>query len=372
MTRIVAGFGALMLVLSVFTLVALRWTWPMLETYRMAPRVAYAALPDLAAGAYDQPSMWLARPDLASDPARYLPPGITHERQGQAYVFFLHPTTFLGRNHWNAPIDHADSRMRAKLAVRSMASVFNDEAAVWAPRYRQAAMGTFLVDRPESQQALAVAELDARAAFATFLRSIPPGAPIVLAGHSQGALIAMHLLRDTVRGTPLAGRVVAAYLTGWPVSSRHDLPLTGMVACTRADQTGCIMAWTTFADPADTRQVVAMASHYPTLDGQHDDGAPLCTNPLTAGAAQGAPAQANRGSLAMGDELRGRSLVWPSVGARCDPASGMLLVSNPPHLGDAVASGNNYTMYDFALFWRNLRGDIAGREAAWRREQHAP
>ena len=157
---------------------------------RMAPRVAYAALPDLAAGAYDQPSMWLARPDLASDPARYLPPGVAHERQGQAYVFFLHPTTFLGRNHWNAPIDHADSRMRAKLAVRSMASVFNDEAAVWAPRYRQAAMGTFLVDRPESQQALAVAELDARAAFATFLRSIPPGAPIVLAGHSQGALIA--------------------------------------------------------------------------------------------------------------------------------------------------------------------------------------
>ena len=111
-----------------------------------------------------------------------------------------------------------------------------------------------------------------------------------------------------------------------------------------------------------------MASHYPALDGHHADDAPLCTNPLTAGSAPGASGNANRGSLAIGDENRGPALVVPSVGARCDAASGVLLMSNPPHLGDQVLPGNNYTMYDFALFWRNLRADIAGREAAWQRE----
>lgn len=369
-TRILAGFGLLMVALTLIAIVGLRWSWPVLETWRMAPRVAYAALPTLPADTWDQRAMWIARPDLADDPSRYLPPGVGHERRGQAYVFFLHPTTFMGRNHWNAPIDHADSRMRADLAVRSMASVFNDEAGIYAPRYRQAAQGTFLIDRPASQQALALAEGDARAAFTTFLRTIPPGAPIVLAGHSQGALIMLRLLRDLVRGTPVASRIVAVYLAGWRVSPHHDLPMTGMMACSRADQANCVMAWVTFGDPADPRQVLDAASHYSALDGSHSEDPPLCTNPLTAGHDPIAPDSANLGSLVTGDELRRPALVRPSVGARCADDSGLLLVSNPPHLGDEVMPGNNYSMYDFALFWRNLRVDVARRETAWLREHH--
>jgi hypothetical protein len=369
-TRIVAWFGLLMMALTLVAIVVLHWTWPVLESWRLAPRVPFETLPLLSADAYDSPAMWIARPDLPDDPARYLPPGIRHERRGAAYVFFLHPTTFMGRNHWNAPIRHADSRMRADLAVRSMASVFNDQAGIYAPRYRQAAMGTFLVDRPESQQALALAESDAHTAFAAFLRMIPRGAPIIMAGHSQGALITLHLLRDTVRGTPVAPRIVAVYLAGWQVSPRHDLPMTGMEACAQADQAHCVMAWMTFADPADPRQVLTMAAHYPALDGSHDHGGMVCTNPLTGGHGPSAPDSANRGSLVTGDELRRPALVQPSVGARCAADSGLLLVANPPHLGDDVMPGNNYTMYDFALFWRNLRTDIAAREAAWLREHH--
>jgi len=368
--RVLAGFALLLVALSLIAAIALRQTWPALEAYGLAPRVAFRPQPALPPGAYDLPEMWLARPGMAHDPAQYLPPGIGHLRRGEAYVFFLHPTTFLSRTHWNAPLDHLNSRMRAELAVRSMASVFNDEAGIWAPHYRQAALGTFMVDRPESKRALALAESDVRSAFATFLEQIPPHAPIVLAGHNQGALIALHLLRDGVRGTPIARRIVAVYLTGWPVSPRHDLPQTGMPACTRADQAGCVMAWMTFADPADPRQILAMASHYPALDGARADDRPLCTNPLTGGAALSAPAGANRGSLAIGDELRQPSLVLPSVGARCDPASGLLIVTTPPHLGDHVRPGNDFTAYDLALFWRNLRSDVAAREAAWQRAGH--
>jgi len=369
MARILAGFALLFAGLVVVTAVMLRWAWPMLETWRMAPRVAFEALPALPADAYAQSAMWLARPDLAGDPARAMPPGLASGRRGRAYVFFLHPSTYLGRDHWNAPLDHRDSQMRARLAVRSMASVFNDEAAVYAPRYRQAALGTFLVDTGASQSALALAERDARAAFATFVRSIPPDAPIVMAGDSQGALITLHLLRDVVRGTPLAARIVAVYLAGWPVSPRHDLPLTAMRACNRADQTGCVMAWMTFAEPADPQPTLASTAHYPALDGSFADDPPLCSNPLTGGAAPAAPASMNRGSFATGDELSDGALVRPSVGARCE--RGVLLVTNPPHLGDLVMPGNNYGMYDFALFWRNLRSDVALREAAWLRARGA-
>lgn len=366
-TRMVIAFGLLMVALVMIEGAVLHWTMPLLETWRLAPRVAFEAMPGLSANAYDQPAMWLARPDMAGDAARYLPPGVAHLRRGRAFVFFLHPTTFMGRNHWNAPLDHADSRMRANLAVRSIASAFNDEAGIYAPRYRQATAGAFLVDRPESRRALAIAEGDARIAFAAFLQHIPRDAPIVLAGHSEGALIALHILRDMVRGTPNARRVVAVYLAGWRVSPRHDLPQTGMAACTRADQAGCVMAWMTFADPADPREAMAMASRFPAADGTYTDDRTLCTNPLTAGLGAMAPGSANLGSLAIGDELRPPALLMASVGARCDQGSGLLMITNPPHLGDEVMPGNNYSMYDFALFWRNVRADVARRDAAWLR-----
>lgn len=376
MKRMLAGFALLMVGLIGIEAMALRWGWLELESWRMAPRVAFEALPALPGDAYEWPSRWIARPDLPRDPAQYLPPGIGHERHGRAFVFVLHPTTFMGRNHWNAPIDHANSRMRAELSVRSTASVFNDEAGVYAPRYRQAALGTFLADRPESQRALALAEGDARMALTTFLHTIPAAAPIVLVGHGQGALILMRLIRDMVRGTPLSARVIAVYLAGWPVSPRHDLPMMGMSACTRADQAGCVMAWMSFAKPADPREALAMAMHYPTLDGVLPSAGPsaggdrpLCTNPLTGGETPDAPVSANLGSIALGDEVRGQALVRPSTGAQCDRDSGLLLIMAPPHLGDEIMPGNNYTAYDFALFWRNLRSDIARREGVWLHEQ---
>ena len=358
-----AGFALLMLGLTGLAMIGLSWGWPQMEAWRLAPRVPFKPLPALGDNPYAAPAMWIARPDIASDPAQYLPPGVRHDRKGAAFVFFLHPTTYDGRRSWNAPLDHPGSRLRAELSTRVMASAFNDEAGIYAPRYRQAALGAFLAEGPNPQRALALAQGDARLALATFLRAVPPSAPIVLAGHDQGALILMHLIHDM--GTPIAARVVAVYLAGWPISARHDLSQMGLPACTHADQAGCVMAWTSFARPADSREIWAMASNFPPLDGKPRDDVPLCTNPLNGGTAIDAPASANRGSLAVNDEHHPARLVLPSVGAHCNPATGLLNIDAPPHLGDDVMPGNNYSVYDFPLFWRNLRDDVARREATW-------
>ena len=369
MTRMLTWFALLMVGMTGLAMVGLSWGWPRLEVWLLTPRVPFTAQPALPDDAYAAPAMWIARPGPASnpagDPAQFLPPAITHVRKGAAYVFFLHATTYEGRKSWNAPLDHPNSRMRAELSVRSSASVFNDEAAIYAPRYRQAALGTFLADGPDQQRALALAQGDARLALAAFLRAVPAGAPIVFVGRGQGALILMRLIRDMVRGTPLSARVIATYLTGWPVSARHDLPTLGMPACTQADQAGCVMAWTTFATPPDPREVVAMAANYPALDGKMRDDAPLCTNPLNGGASIDAPATANLGSLAMSDERHPATLVRALVGARCARDKGLLIIDRPRHIGDDVMPGNNFSFYDFPLFWLNLRGDIARREATW-------
>jgi len=54
------------------------------------------------------------------------------------------------------------------------------------------------------------------------------------------------------------------------------------------------------------------------------------------------------------------------VGARCD--NGLLLLDGEiPALGPFVLPGNNYHVYDYALFWAPVRQDAERRLAAWKR-----
>jgi hypothetical protein len=57
------------------------------------------------------------------------------------------------------------------------------------------------------------------------------------------------------------------------------------------------------------------------------------------------------------------------VPARCDAKDGgrgFLLIGDPPELGNYVLPGNNYHVYDYSLFWANIRADAVRRLAAWR------
>ncbi|WP_370631693.1 DUF3089 domain-containing protein [Novosphingobium sp. FKTRR1] len=359
---------AILIVVVLAALLALRFWAADLTRMAFVPQGHFVALPPLAADAYDKPAAWIARPDLPTDPARFLPEGIARKPAGHAAVFFIHPTSLLARDHWNASVDDPDSKGRANLFVQVMASPFNAVGGIWAPRYRQAAFGSFLTDKPDSKQALDAAYRDVVLAFDAFVRQAPADAPIVLVGHSQGAVHLLHLLQQRVNGTPLSRRIVAAYIIGWPVSVRHDLPRTGLVACTAPDQTACAMSWMSFAEPADPAMLRDSFRHYPPLDGSTArEAATLCTNPLNGGSAPAAPASANLGTLVPGDDWLSRKMIARAVPARCDPATGLLLIGDAPSLGQYVLPGNNYHVYDIPLFWANVRADVERRVAAWER-----
>jgi hypothetical protein len=335
------------------------------------PTTRFVPQPPLATGAYDDPAMWpamwIARPGLGGKtPSRWLPPGQTPAAAPSgAAVFFVHPTSYLEKAQWNAPLDDPRSRRLAALFVQGMASPFNAGADLWAPRYRQAAFGAFLTDDPRADKALDIAYGDLLAAFDTFLAGIGKDRPIVLAGHSQGALHLKRLLRDRVAGTPLAQRIAAAYVIGWPVSLAHDLPAMGLPACERAGQSGCVVGWLSFAEPADTRMLLKAYADRPGLDGRPVGGSPfLCTNPLTGNRGGAADATADLGTLVPDLDRQTGRLVPGMVPARCGP-DGILYIGPPPDLGPYVGPGNNYHVYDIPLFWANLRTDAAKRVTAW-------
>jgi hypothetical protein len=328
----------------------------------MVPGAPFKGGPPPVTSAYAKPEMWLARPDMKDNPSLWTPAGVARSGSPQASVFFIHPTSYLEKSAWNAPLDHEESQWRARLFVRSQASAFNQVGEIWAPKYRQATFGAFLTTKADARKALDFAYRDVLSAFDAFLAQAPKDRPIILAGHSQGSLHLMRLLRERVAGTPLADRVAAAYVVGWPVSATADLPALGLPPCETRAQSRCILSWQSFAEPADPKMVTDVydASSGPT--GLARAGSPmLCVNPLTGVRGGEAPVTANLGMLKPNDKLTDGTLEIPAVGARCDVRGFLLIGEDGPELGPYVLPGNNYHVYDYALFWRNIRDDAAAR-----------
>ena len=336
--------------------------WDRLLSLSFVPGVSFERSAVGAAPDFARPEGWLSRPDLPQDPARWLPDGMARTANPQVAVFYVSPTTFLGRDRWNAPLTDNEANERLRLFASSQASAFNAVGAIWAPRYRQATIGAFLSDGADAQKALDFAYQDIARGFDAFLAQIPRNRPIVLAGHSQGSLHLMRLLQEKVAGKPVADRIVAAYLPGWPISITADLPALGLPGCAAPGQAGCILSWQAFADGGDPR---LLTKHFDTTTGL--TGAPrkgtamLCVNPLTGAPGTAALATANKGALVPRTGLHGADLVPAKVPARCDPRGLLLIGDAPAGYGAYVLPGGNFHVFDYALFWANLRADVEAR-----------
>ncbi len=366
-----------LILLALAVLFVLRMFAEELTELALVPDVEFTEQAALEDNAYQDPAMWFSRPGKGvNDPARWQPAAAAGSEPapetGDAEatppfaVFFIHPTSFLDNDAWNAPLGDEESQTRARLMVRGMASAFNRASEIWAPRYRQATYGAFLTDAPEAGRALDAAYTDIEAAFDYFIDSVPEDMPIVLAGHSQGGYHVVRLLTEKLKGTDLMDRVAVAYPIGMPISIQTDLPALGLPACATAQQAGCVASWASFAEPADPGQYLRLYNSTPGIDGQSRTGTPiLCVNPLTGTLNGEADAARNLGTLVPEDDLASGELVAASVPARCDPESGILLVGDPPELGQYVLPGNNYHVYDIPLFWRNLQQDVVNRVRQW-------
>ena len=119
-----------------------------------------------------------------------------------------------------------------------------------------------------------------------------------------------------------------------------------------------------FAEPANPELVLNSYEGSAGLTGakrKRDDI--LCVNPLTGTQDGAAPPAANNGTLVPSADLRSATLQPGLVGARCD--KGLLILEGAiPPLGPYVLPGNNYHVYDYALFWDAIRADALRRLAA--------
>ena len=355
----VAGWLGLTLVALV--LVAALNVGP-LVTFAMTPSVAFNDEAPPPAPAYASPGSWSALPER-NDSADRAPTGaaVADQRRASVDVFYVHPTSYVG-SRWNAPThDAALNAATDRVATGIQASAFNGCCAVYAPRYRQANGTAFTRPSADGDRAIALAYADVRRAFDVFNARRGEGRPFILAGHSQGSVMAERLLHDAISGTPLRGRLVAAYLIGGGITSSAlrarapDVP-----ACSAADDLHCVVAW-------NARGPGYVPTAYDLHGGDARDW--VCTNPLSW-RSDGAPAprSANLGAVFLESDDPAPRVAFAD--ATC--VAGTLVVAHlgaaprdiPSRILDHVMGRGNHHPIEYQLFFMNLRQNASVRAAA--------
>ena len=333
-------------------------------TWMTTPGKPWSEMTPPPAPDYADASSWAARPGLKSR-ATEVPPGLPApdpEETARVDVFFLHPTTYFWRWHWNAPIGGALTETITAVTLAGQAGAFNSSGQIYAPRFRQMTLQGY--QHPEARvPGLDLAYSDVRNAFKYFLEHDNKGKPIILAGHSQGSDLLLRLNREFFASGPLRDRLIASYPIGtrvYPDSegvSGQTLPL-----CESPEQVGCMVTWRSFATGSD-----------PAVDipaGLTPPGPPLCANPLTWQASEpSAPRSANLGTIPLPYLFLSRPEP-DMVGAECK--DGTLWVDRPKGILYLLAHpGGDYHAYDYELFYMNLREDAEHRiRHFFGREQH--
>ena len=234
------------------------------------PTLAVAA-PDYADEQY-----WAALPSKV-DEADVLPRGVKPEfDQGSAPVdvLFLHPTGYLSGESWTSPMEiESTTEENTRWMLANQASQFNGCCNVYAPRYREASIFAYLKGDSELRETvLGFAYEDVARAFDYFIEHYNEGRPFILASHSQGTHHGERLIKERIDGTPLADKLVAAYMigsVGKSFSKTYFDSLQNIVPCESETQTGCVIHWDVYGDGGEEPEF------------SMGDEPSLCTNPLS-------------------------------------------------------------------------------------------
>ncbi len=332
------------------------------------PDKAFDKTPPPPAPDYSQRSAWASLPDMKS-PSDAVPQGVPAGDPAKAPVdvFFIYPTSFFSTDQWNAAIDDATTNKRTDDgSLRAQASAFNGCCRIYAPRYRQMTFGGFMTWSGDSDKALALAYSDVKRAFEYYLAHYNHGRPFIIASHSQGSRHATTLIPEMIDGSPLRKQFVGAYVIGtWLPQSWFD-KMHDVKPCERADDTGCVVTWSTLlegSDGAASRAGFASRGGHPA---SFADQPFVCINPLswTRGPAL-APADLDQGGWIPGRSEPFRPVEPHLVSARCD--DGALFVSKPDGFvfNVMVMPGGNYHNYDYQLAWMNIRRNAEDRVQAF-------
>jgi len=271
-------------------------------------------------------------------------------------VFYVYPTVS------NSPTGFMDitsdeERALAQGIFDAQASVFASRANVFAPYYRQ--MSTQVAVTPDSlatdTEEFKRGAVDVQEAFDYYIASLNDGRPFIIAGHSQGTMALIELIKNRFGDDEdLRNRLVAGYLIGYTITDA-DLETAGLTMAKGADDTGVVITYNTQSKTSTGGPMLMAGAH--------------CINPLNWKTdATYAPASENLGARFYNDTT-GEFLreVDNYCDAQIDLETGALTTTIPEgeDLDIGPYSEGVYHRYDYAFWYRNLEQNVGDRIDAY-------
>jgi len=303
------------------------------------PPLTPSTFPD--APDYTQPDAWLAKPNAPTAPVD---------------VFFVYPTVLFNDTDWVLDPARPDMRAAAQSTIDTQAVVFEGQANIYAPMYRQMNIAGLGLSEADAAPLQEMVHSDVWRALSHYLKHENKGRPFFLAAHSQGSMILTDLMLEHWGTTGAEKQLIAALLIGWSLTPADLKANPNVRMCERPDQTGCVISYNTMKNG---RQSVA-----PTMKPDA-----LAVNPLSW-SMDGAfvAAEKNLGSVFF--DADAKPTAYPHFtsaqivdgGLVVQPENAELITVKGGHFPEGV-----YHAFDYSLFFMNLKANIAERIKAFQR-----
>lgn len=248
-------------------------------------------------------TVWLCRPGLADNPCESDLTTTVVQPDGTQMVvrakpakrppvdcFYVYPSVSA------QPTVNANRNVdpELKAVAEFQASRFSQTCRVFAPVYPQLTVVATSSAGAQAAEARAVAYEGVLSAWRDYLAHDNKGRGVVFIGHSQGAGMLTQLLSSEIDPNPrLRRRLVSALLLGGNVTVAAGRDSGGdfqnIRACHRRNQTGCVVAYSTFDQPPPPNSLFGRVGGGVSARTGGDAGLEvLCVNPAALGGGAGA------------------------------------------------------------------------------------
>ena len=204
-----------------------------------------------------------------------------------------------------------------------------------------------------------VPKTDIFAALDYYFKNLNGGRPFILAGHSQGSLMLSLVLAEYMTKHPeYLKSMVAAYAIGYSITGDYLKANPHLKFAEQADDTGVIVSWNTEGPANEGKDNIVV------LPGA------ISINPLNWKRDETyASAQENLGGYIYNEKTGTLEVVPNAADARLNVKRGVVVTNTKamaPIPGNTVFGPASYHEGDYALYYNNIKDNVARRIAAYK------
>jgi len=275
-------------------------------------------------------------------------------------VFYVYPTIYADKAPPNMDINNKQLRKRAEHIAFEHSGVFKDTANIFAPYYRQMSFAKLNPDEDMyANKYFRTGAGDVAEAFEYYLKNLNQGRPFILAGHSQGSMVLIDLMRHRFNDPALNRKLIAAYLPGYSLTKDDFKKYPWLKPATGAVDSGVIISFNTQSPDAENSPVLIRGA--------------FCINPLNWKADETkAGKELNLGAVFYDATKDKVNRVIPHyAGAFVDTEKGALITVPPDkNLNIGNFPPGVYHKFDYVFWYNNLKKNVADRSRAYLKNKH--